>query len=68
MISRVMLVSPPFYKPYSAKENKQVQSDSAPLGLGYIASYILHEASQIEVKIIDFGVEAFSPDRWRQET
>lgn len=67
MISRVMLVSPPFYKPYSAKESKQVQSDSAPLGLGYIASYILHEAPQIQVKIIDFGVEAFFPERWRQE-
>ncbi len=61
MISRVMLVSPPFYKPYSTRESKQVQSDSAPLGLGYIASYILRESSQIEVKIIDFGVEVFSP-------
>lgn len=67
MTSRVMLVSPPFYKPYSAKGNKQVQADSAPLGLGYIASYILHEAPRLEVKITDFGVEAFSPDRWRQE-
>ncbi|GAF69905.1 unnamed protein product, partial [marine sediment metagenome] len=65
--SKVMLVSPPYCKPYSAEENKQVQADAAPLGLGYIASYILHEGSRIEVKIIDFGVEAFSPERWKQE-
>jgi len=67
MISKVMLVSPPYYKPYSARENRQIQADSAPLGLGYIASYILEKMPEIEVKIIDYGVETFSPERWKQE-
>lgn len=65
--SKVMLVSPPYYKPYSAKGNRQVQADSVPLGLGYIASYILQKMPQVEVKIIDYGVETFTPERWRQE-
>lgn len=67
MVNKVMLVSPPYYKPYSTKGNRQVQADSVPLGLGYIASYILQKMPQVEVKIIDYGVETFTPEQWRQE-
>ena len=67
MSNRVLLVSPPFYKPYSTSDSNQVQADSVPLGLGYIASYILKESPETEVRVIDFGVEDFSPERWRQE-
>ena len=66
MVRKVLLVSPPYYKPYSMKENRQIQADSIPLGLGYIASYITREMSQIEVKVIDYGVETFSPEKWEE--
>ena len=44
-----------------------MQPDSAPLGLGYLASYILKESPQTQVTIIDFGAEIFSHDRWLHE-
>jgi radical SAM superfamily enzyme YgiQ (UPF0313 family) len=64
MYKRVLLVSPPFYKPYS---NQQVQADSAPLGLGYLAAYVMRKVPDIEVKIIDYGVEPYSPTRWQND-
>ncbi|MDD5288140.1 MAG: radical SAM protein [Dehalococcoidales bacterium] len=67
MTTRVLLVSPPFYKPYSARDNGQVQADSAPLGLGYIASYILDKLPDTRVKIIDYGVETYTPEKWQNE-
>lgn len=66
MPPRVLLVSPPYYKPYS-RDDQQVQADSAPLGLGYLVAYVMRELPGITVKIIDYGVEPFSPERWWQE-
>jgi len=64
---RVLLASPPFYKPYATSGSQQVQADSVPLGLGYIAAYILQESPGTEVRIIDFGVEEYSAERWWRE-
>jgi len=62
-MAKVLLVSPPYYKPYS---KGQFIADSMPLGLGYIAAYALSKL-EIDVKIIDYGIEKYSDDIWKQE-
>lgn len=64
MSTRILLVSPPYYKPYSSRDDGQVQADSAPLGLGYLASYILDKMPDAKVKIVDYGVETYSTEQW----
>ncbi len=63
MNTKILLVSPPFYKPYS----EEVKADSAPLGLGYVASYALQQNPGISVKVVDFAARKYSPEAWRQE-
>jgi radical SAM superfamily enzyme YgiQ (UPF0313 family) len=59
MKNRILLVYPP-----SARE---ALSGFQPIGLSYIASYILSKSPEISVKIIDYSVERFSTEGWRQE-
>jgi anaerobic magnesium-protoporphyrin IX monomethyl ester cyclase len=59
---KVLLVSPPFYKPYT---KGQTMADAIPLGLGYVASYSLSKTNA-EIKIIDYGIETYSDDIWKQ--
>ncbi len=61
---KVMLVCPPFYKAYSAG---QYQSESAPLGLGYIASYALSKISDIDLKIADYGIGTYTGRKWQED-
>lgn len=65
MKTKVLLVSPSYSKPYSY--SKEPEADHAPLGIGYIAAYLLQQNPQIEVKVLDFAVDKFSPEQWRQE-
>lgn len=38
-----------------------------PLGLGYIASYILSKNPELQIKILDFTIEKFSAEKWKKE-
>lgn len=44
-----------------------MQADSAPLGLGYLAAYVLRELPDTQVKIIDYGIETYTPEKWHRE-
>lgn len=59
MKNRILLVYP-----HSARE---ALSGFQPIGLSYLASYILSKNSEISVKIIDLSVEKFSVEGWQQE-
>jgi len=59
---RVLLVSPPYYKPYAWN---QVRAESAPLGLGYLAAYLRQQVRGVEVHLVDYGVAEYSDARWR---
>jgi anaerobic magnesium-protoporphyrin IX monomethyl ester cyclase len=61
-MAKVLLVSPPYYKPYS---KGQTIADGMPLGLGYIASYALSKMD-VDIKVIDYGIEQYSDDIWKQ--
>jgi anaerobic magnesium-protoporphyrin IX monomethyl ester cyclase len=54
-----LLIFPPY--------NREALSYYPPLGLGYIASYILAKNPELKVKILDFTIERFSVERWKTE-
>lgn len=58
-MNRVLLVFPP--------HTRQALAGYQPIGLSYIASYIMHKEPEADVKLIDFAVEEFSANRWTQE-
>jgi anaerobic magnesium-protoporphyrin IX monomethyl ester cyclase len=58
-MKRILLVFPPY--------TREALSYYPPLGLGYIASYILSKNPELEVKILDFTIEKFSVERWKKE-
>lgn len=59
MKDRILLVYPPSVR--------EALSGFQPIGLSYIASYILSKNPEISVKVIDYSVERFSIEGWRQE-
>lgn len=59
-MTKVLLVSPPYYKPYS---DGQYVADSAPIGLGYVASYALSKLD-VDIKLVDYGIEQYSDIKW----
>lgn len=61
---KILLVSPPFYKPYS---RSQVIADLAPLGLGLLGAYILRELPDVGLRLIDYGVDLYSSEIWENE-
>lgn len=38
-----------------------------PFGISYVASYLAAHEPEVSIKVVDFGMEQFSPERWRQE-
>ncbi len=56
---RVLLVFPP--------HAVEARAGYHPVGIAYIAAYILRAHPEIEVKLIDYTVEEFSPERWQKE-
>ncbi len=59
MAKKVLLVRPPAIRPQ--------HGGWPPFGLSYIASYLAARDPEVKIKAIDFEVEPFSPERWRQE-
>lgn len=59
MKDRILLVFPPY--------TREALSDYQPIGISYIASYILNKCPQLDIRLIDFTVEKFSIEGWRQE-
>ena len=59
MKNRILLVYPPYAR--------EALSGFQPIGLSYIASYILSKKPETSIRVIDFTVEKFSTDGWRQE-
>jgi radical SAM superfamily enzyme YgiQ (UPF0313 family) len=57
--TKILLVFPPYIR--------QALSDFQPIGISYIASYILNKNPSLNVKLIDYTVEKFTPERWRKE-
>lgn len=60
METKILLVRPPPPKGVP-------RTEWPPIGISYIASYLLARNPKISVKAIDFAVEQFSPERWRRE-
>jgi radical SAM superfamily enzyme YgiQ (UPF0313 family) len=59
MRNKVLLVFPPY--------TRQALSDYQPIGISCIASAILNKCSQLDVKLLDYTVEKFSPGLYRKE-
>jgi radical SAM superfamily enzyme YgiQ (UPF0313 family) len=57
--TKILLIFPPY--------SREALSYYPPLGLGYIASYILAKSPELTVKLLDFTIETFSVERWRME-
>lgn len=45
----------------------RTRSNYPPLGVAYIAAYLLHQNKDIDVKIIDFGINSFSQQNFIKE-
>jgi radical SAM superfamily enzyme YgiQ (UPF0313 family) len=58
MKSRVLLVFPPYIR--------QAASGSQPVGISYIASYVLNKWPRLDLKLIDYAVEKFSPKLYQR--
>lgn len=67
MYRRVLLVSPPYFKPYAGGDYQQVQADSAPPGLGALAAYVMRELPQTHIRIVDYGVQPYNHEAWWHE-
>jgi anaerobic magnesium-protoporphyrin IX monomethyl ester cyclase len=59
MKSRVLLVVPSY--------SKEAATGSQPIGISYIASYLLNKWPELELKLIDYTVEKFSPELYQKE-
>jgi len=59
MKTRIMLVFPPY--------TREAPSTLPPIGIGYLASYILSRNPKVKLRIIDFTVNEFSVKRFKSE-
>lgn len=59
MSKKVILVFPPFSKP--------ALTEYAPIGICCLVSYVLQKVPNVQLKLIDYTVNKFSPREWKQE-
>lgn len=59
MKNRALLVFPSYIR--------EAASDSQPIGISYIASYLLNKWPRLDLKLIDYTVGKFSPELYQKE-
>jgi len=59
MLRKIMLIFPPY--------TREALSSFPPLGIRYLASYILNKNPSAEIKIIDYSIREFSPKQFELE-
>ena len=55
MRNSLLLVFPPYIR--------EAFSDFQPIGISYLASYVLDKNPGLDLRLIDFTVEKFSPEK-----
>jgi len=59
MKNKVLLVFPPFAR--------EAAFDNPPIGIAYIASYLLKKCPQLDLRLIDYTLGEFSPELYKKE-
>jgi radical SAM superfamily enzyme YgiQ (UPF0313 family) len=59
MLNKILLLTPPYIR--------KIKPEYAPLGIGYIASYLLGKKTEAEVRLVDFTTEEFSDKGWQEK-